>query len=269
MPLFQFFQYDFLVRALSAGVILAVVAPLIGMFLVVRGYSLLADALAHMSLLGVALALILKIPIFIGALAVSLISALSMERLRSGGKVYGEAIVALFLSGSLALSIVIIGAVKGLNANLFSYLFGSLTTVKIIDVWILVALAAAAAIFTFFFYGELFLFALNEDLARVSGVKVRQINIIFMIFAAVTVAAAMQMVGALLIGALMVVPVLAAMQLGLGFRATLFWSMLFSLFSVIIGFVLAYWLHLGSAGAIVIVAVALFVALYFIRFCQK
>jgi zinc transport system permease protein len=265
MALFQFFQYDFLVRALSAGVILAVVAPLIGMFLVVRGYSLMADALAHMSLLGVALALIFKIPIFIGALAVSLISALGMERLRSGGKVYGEAIIALFLSGSLALSIVIIGAVKGLNANLFSYLFGSLTTVKIIDVWILVALAVAVAIFIFFFYGELFLFALNEDLARVSGVKVRQINRIFMILAAVTVAAALQMVGALLIGALMVVPVLAAMQLQRGFRATLFWSVFFSLFSVLTGFILAYLLDLASGGAIVIVAVILFIVLYFVR----
>jgi zinc transport system permease protein len=189
-----------------------------------------------------------------------------MERLRSRGKVYGESVIALFLSGSLALSILIIGLVKNPNVNLFSYLFGSLTTVKVMDVWILAVLAVAVILFLFSFYRELFLFSLNEDLARVSGVNVRMINMIFMVLAAVTVAAALQIVGALLVGALMVVPVLAAMQLDLGFRATLFFSVIFSLLSFIIGFILAYQFDLASAGAIVIVAVLLFAALYFIRY---
>lgn len=262
MTIFQFFQFDFLVRALEAGVILAVVAPLIGMFLVVRGYSLLADALAHVSLLGVALALVFKIPIFIGALGVSLLAALGMERLRISGRVFGEAIIALFLSSSLALSIVIISAAEGLNVNLLSYLFGSLTTVQAIDVWILATLAIVAIAFLFFFYRELFLFALDEDLARVSGISVRAVSLVFMILAAVTVTAALQMVGVLLIGALMVVPVLAAMQLRRGFRVTLFLSVLFSLFSVLTGFILAYRFDLASGGSIVIVAVALFAIAY-------
>jgi zinc transport system permease protein len=269
MNVFQLFQYEFLVRALSAGIILAVIAPLIGMFLVVRGYSLLADALAHLSLLGVALALFFKIPVFIGALLVSLLSALGMERLRAEGKVYGESVIALFLSGSLALSVVIISAIKNSNVSLFSYLFGSLTTVKVVDVWILAVLAVAVIWFLFSFYRELFLFALNEDLARVSGVNVRTINAVFMVLAAITVAAALQIVGALLVGALSVVPVLAAMQLGFGFRATLFFSVIFSLFSFIIGFFLAYQFDLASAGAIVIVAVLLFATLYFTRYLSR
>ncbi len=264
MSVLQLFQFDFLVRALEAGVILAVVAPLIGMFLVVRGYSLLADALAHVSLLGVALALVFHIPIFIGALVVSLLAALGMERLRISGRVFGEAIIALFLSSSLALSIVIISSAKGLNANLLSYLFGSLTTVKAPDVWILAVLAVTAVAFLFFFYRELFLFALDEDLARVSGVSVRTISTVFMILVAVTVTAALQMVGVLLIGALMVVPVLAAMQLRLGFRGTLLLSVIFSLFSVLTGFILAYRFDLASGGAIVIVAVILFAVSYLV-----
>lgn len=264
MIIFQLFQFDFLVRALEAGLILAVVAPIIGMFLVVRGYSLLADALAHVSLLGVALALVFKIPIFIGALFVSLLAALGMERLRVGGRVFGEAIIALFLSSSLALSVVIISATKGLNANLLSYLFGSLTTVRSSDIWILAVLAIVVVSFLFFFYRELFLFALDEDLARVSGVQVRVISTVFMLLAAVTVTAALQMVGVLLIGALMVVPVLAAMQLRRGFRVTLFLSVLFSILSVLTGFILAYRFDLASGGAIVIVAVILFAAAYVI-----
>lgn len=264
MSLLQFFQFDFLIRALEAGLILAIIAPLIGMFLVVRGYSLLADALAHVSLLGVALALFFKIPVFFGALGVSLLAALGMERLRTSGRVFGEAIIALFLSSSLALSVVILSAAKGLNVNLLSYLFGSLTTVQSLDVWILAVLAIVIISFLFFFYRELFLFALDEDLARVSGVRVRIISTVFMILAAITVTAALQMVGVLLIGALMVVPVLAAMQLRFGFRSTLLLSVLFSVFSVLTGFALAYRFNLASGGAIVIVSVVLFAGSYIV-----
>ncbi|MFZ2300196.1 MAG: metal ABC transporter permease [Candidatus Moraniibacteriota bacterium] len=265
MTIIQFFQFDFLVKALEAGVILSIIAPIVGMFLVVRRYSLLADALAHVSLLGVALALLLNIPVFIGALCTTVLAALGMERLRIDGKVFGEAIIALFLSSSLALSIVIISAAKGLNANLLSYLFGSLTTVRTMDVLILAVLALVIIAFLFLYYRELFLFALDEDLARVSGIRVGMISTVFVLLAAVTVTAAFSMVGVLLIGALMVVPVLAAMQLRLGFRSTLFFSVLFSLFSVLTGFVLAYQFDLASGGAIVIVAVLLFVILYFFR----
>lgn len=262
MPFLDFLQYDFLVRALEAGLLLGLVAPIIGMYLVVRRYSLLADALAHVSLLGVALALFFKIPVFIGALSASLIAALGMERLRTRGRMLGEAIIALFLSSSLAFSVVIMSATGSLNANVLSYLFGSLVTVTASDVWILIALVLVVIAFLFLFYRELFLFSLDEELARVSGVNVRLQSAFFMLLAAVTVTAALQMVGALLIGALMVVPVLAAMQWRLGFRQTLMLAVVFSLFSVLTGFFGAYQLDLASGGSIVIVAVALFALSY-------
>ena len=256
------FQFDFFVRALEAGIVLAIIAPVVGIFLVVRRYSLLADALAHVSLLGVALALLFKIPIFFGALFTSLLAAFGIERLRMEGRVFGEAIVALFLSSSLALAIVIISLSRGLNANLLGYLFGSLTTVTSTDVFILNILACGILAFLIFYYRELFLFALDEDLARVSGVHVRLLNMVFITLIAVTVAAALQMVGALLVGALMVIPVLAAMQLRQGFRTTLIFSIVFSICSVFLGFFSAFWFDLASGGSIVIVAVVLFALTY-------
>lgn len=262
MSFFTLFQFDFIARSLEVGLILALVAPVVGMFLVVRRYSLLADALAHMSLLGVAIALYLKIPIFFGALTTALVAALGMEKLRRDGYVLGDAIIALFLSSSLALSIVIMSLSHSLNANLLSYLFGSLTTVTSADVLILLVLGVAVLFFLLFFYRELFLFALDEDLAKVSGVPVRMLDTVFMALVAVTVTASLQMVGVLLIGALMVVPVLSAMQLNKGFRVTLIFSVLFSLISVFSGFMLAYRFDLASGGAIVMVAVGLFVATY-------
>lgn len=265
MTFFELFQFDFLIRALEAGLILSIIAPIVGIFLIVRRYSLLADALAHVSLLGVAVALYYKIPVFIGALIASLIAGFSIERLRMEGRVFGDAIIALFLSSSLALSVVIMSASGGLNANLLSYLFGSITTVTETDVWILLGLALGIIIFLLLFYRELFLFSLDEDLARVSGVRVRFLNSAFIAFAAVTVTAAMQMVGVLLIGALMVVPVLSAMQFRKSFRRTLFLSVVFSALSVLSGFLLAYHFNLASGGSIVIVAVLFFVLSYLVN----
>ncbi len=265
MTLLSLFQFDFVVRSLEAGILLSIIAPLIGMFLVVRRYSLLADALAHVSLLGVALAVFFKIPIFIGALTTSLIAALGIERLRHDGRVLGEAIIALFLSSSLALSVVIMSVSNGLNVNLLSYLFGSLTTVTSFDVSLLIFLALFVIVFLLFFYRELFLFALDQDLARVSGVHTKFLSNVFMILSALTVTAALQMVGVLLIGALIVVPVLTAMQWQYSFRTSLFLAVFFSLLSVISGFSLALLFDLPSGGAIVIVSVSFFVLAYGFR----
>lgn len=251
-------QFPFLRQALAAGLLLSFVAPLVGMFLVVRRYSLLADALSHVSLLGIALGILFKIPPVIAAFILSAAAALGMERLRQGGKVMSEAVIALFLSGSLAFSIVIIGLSRGLNANLLSYLFGSLSTVRLSDVWVLACLTLIVALFLLFNYRSLFLVALDEDLARVSGIRTGILNAVFMIIAALTITAAMQVVGALLVGALMVVPVLTAMQFGLSFRRTLLISVAFSVFSVTFGFYLAYTLDLASGGAIVIMTIFVF-----------
>lgn len=262
MSFFSLFQFDFIIRSFEAGILLAIIAPIVGMFLVVRRYSLLADALAHVSLLGVAIAVLLQIPIFIGALTTSLLAAFGIERLRRDGRVFGEAIIALFLSSSLALSVVIMSLSHGLNVNLLSYLFGSLTTVTTADVVIFLALAIGVIVFLLFFYRELFLFALDEDLAKVSGVRVKTLSGAFMVLSALTVTASLQMVGVLLIGALMVVPVLTAMQWRRGFRTTLLLAILFSFLSVIIGFFLAYAFNIASGGAIVMVAVTFFILVY-------
>lgn len=258
MDFFALFQFDFILRSFEAGILLAFIAPIVGIFLVVRRYSLLADALAHVSLLGVALAVFFKIPIFIGALCTSLLAAIGIEHLRRDRRVLGEAIIALFLSSSLALSVVIMSLSNGMNMNLLSYLFGSLATVTTLDVYTLFILAVVVLVFLLFFYRELFVFALDEDLAQVSGVRVRWLANAFMVLSALIVTASLQMVGVLLIGALMVVPVLTAMQWRRGFRMTLLLSILYSVFSVITGFFLAYFFDLASGGSIVMVAVGFF-----------
>lgn len=254
----EMFQFDFVVRAFEAGVMLAIIAPLIGVFLVVRHYSLLADALSHVSLMGVALGFLLGVNPVLAALIVSVGAALGIERLRSNRKMFGESVLAVFLSGSLAIAVVLIGMAKGFNVNLLNFLFGSLSTVNEKDVAMIAILSVVTIVFCTVFYRRLFLIALDEDLARVNGVSVNGINAALVVLAAATVAMAMQMVGVLLIGALMVMPVLSAMQMAKSFVQIFWFALFFSLVSVVTGLFLSYFLDIASGGSIVLVALCLF-----------
>lgn len=254
----EIFQYDFMVRAFEAGLAIGVVAPLIGMFLVVRRYSLMADTLAHVSLAGVAVGLLLAINPIFSAIALSLVAAFGIESLRNSRRLFGESILALFLSGSLAIAVIILSFAKGFNANLFSYLFGSISTVSLIDLWVTVGLAFAVFFATVLLYKEMFFVSFDEELAQANGLPVKLINIAMVMLAAVAIALSIRIVGVLLIGALMVIPVISAMQYGRGFRTTLILSVIFSLTSVIIGLFTSFYFDLASGGTIVLAALALF-----------
>ena len=252
------FQYSFMVRAFEAGIAIAIIAPLIGMFLVVRRYSLLADTLAHTSLAGVAIGLLFSINPVLSAIILSVVASLGIEQLRASRRVFSESVLALFLSGSLAVAVVILSLAKGFNASLFGYLFGSISTVSQTDVWVIVALAVMVFLNVVLLYKELFFVSFDEELAQASGLPVRRLNFTIVLLAAITVALSIRIVGVLLIGALMVIPVISAIQYGRGFRATLILSVIFSLFSVLIGLFTSYYFNLASGGAIVLVALVIF-----------
>ncbi|MDD5152401.1 MAG: metal ABC transporter permease [Candidatus Pacebacteria bacterium] len=257
--MFEIFQYDFMVRAFEAGITIGVVAPMIGMFLVVRRYSLMADTLAHVSLAGVAVGLLFSFNPIFSAIALSVCAGVGMESLRGSKRIFGESVLALFLSGSLAVAVVIISIAKGFNSSLFSYLFGSISTVSPSDVWIVLSLALIVFLNIFFLYKELFLVSFDEEVAQASGVPVRRLNLVIVVLAALAVSLSIRIVGVLLIGALMVIPVISGMQYGKGFRTTLFISIIFSLISVIVGLFSSYYFDIASGGAIVAVALIIFI----------
>ncbi len=247
-----------MVRAFEAGIAIGIVAPLIGMFLVVRRYSLMADTLAHVSFAGVAIGLLLKINPVFSAIGLSVLAGVGIEALRNSRRIFGESVLALFLSGSLAIAVIILSLSNGFNANLFSYLFGSISTVSKTDMWVTIALAVVVLLDVVFLYKELFFASFDAEIAEVSGLPVKTINFMVVMLAAVSVAISIRIVGVLLIGALMVIPVIAAMQYGRGFRFTLILSVIFSLVSVIVGLFASYYYNLASGGAIVLVALVIF-----------
>jgi|SRR3989344_1848346 len=256
--MFEIFQFDFMVRAFAAGIAIAIVAPLIGIFLVVRRYSLMADTLAHVSLAGVAIGLLVGFNPILTAIVVSIVASIGIERLRNTKKIVGESVLALFLSGSLAVAVILLSLAQGFNANLFSYLFGSISTVNVFDLSLIVGVTILIATIVFLFYKEFFFLSFDTDLARASGVPTKALALLLVILAAVVVSLSIRIVGVLLIGALMVIPVVAAMQFGRGFRDTIFLSVGFSLLSVITGLYISYYWSIASGGAIVVVALVIF-----------
>jgi zinc transport system permease protein len=262
---FEILQYNFMTRGLEAGIIVAVIAPLVGIFLVLRRYSLIADTLAHVSLAGIAIGALLGINPMITSLSATVLASLGIERLRNSKKVPGESALAIFLSGSLALAIVLLSLARGINTNLFNYLFGSILTVTANDVWIILILAAVVIFMLTIFYRELVYVTFDEDVAQTSGINVRCINTILIILAALTVSLAIPIVGVLLISALMVIPVVTALQLRKNFTRTIVYAEIISIFSVIAGILVSFYFNLATGGTIVLIMIGIFVAVFFSR----
>lgn len=256
--MFEIFHYGFIVRGLEAGLLIGAVAPLIGIFLVLRRYSLIADTLSHVSLAGVAIGLLTGINPLFTALGASLISSVAIERLRTSKKIYGESALSIFLSGSLALAVMLIGLAHGFTVDLFSYLFGSIVTVRQTDIYLIIILGIIVAILLMIFYKEMIYISFDEEAARVSGIRVNLFNTLFIMLAAAAIAIAIPIIGILLISALLVLPVVTALQFKKGFIGTLVWAEVISLISVLAGIIISFYLNVSSGAVIVLVMLAIF-----------
>jgi zinc transport system permease protein len=261
----EFLEYGFMHRAFAAGAITALICPAIGVFLVPRRLSLIADSLSHVALAGVALGLLLGISPVLGALVVTVGGAVGMERLRARGALQGDAALAVFLSGGFALAVVLISFARGFNADLFAILFGSILTVSPTDVWLIVALGAVVGATIGTFYRQLLAITLNEDLARTSGVPVAGLNLLLTVLTALTTVVAMRMVGVLLVSAMIVIPTLTGFGLGRSFRQATLIAIVMALVSMTAGLIAAYYLRLAAGGAVVLTALIIFALASFIR----
>lgn len=255
----EMLQYPFMQRAFVAGLMIALLASLSGSFIVLRRYSLLSETLAHVSLVGVAVGLLFGMsPLWMAVLA-SLVASWLIEYLRSVHGMYSDSVLAIFLSGSLALAIVIVSLAGSFNASLFSYLFGSILSVSTEDLWVMGIFGSLAMALLLAFFKELYFIAFDEDVARAGGIRVALLNFMLVSVIAVIIALSIRVVGTLLIGALMVIPPVAAIRFGMGFYPTTLLSMAIALISVVIGLSASYLFALPSGAAIVLCLLLIFI----------
>lgn len=247
-------QYGFMVRALAAGALLGMVCPALGTFLVLRRLALIADTLAHVALAGAAVGVALNQAPTVVALAASAGAALAIEWLRSTGRLHGDAALALFLYAALALAVVVMGLAQSFNAGFLSLLFGNVLTVSEADVWLTAAMAAVALGAVAVLYEDLAQVTFDPDLAHVSGVPVARANLVLALLTGVVVALGMRLVGVLLVGALLVMPVTASLQVSRSFRTTLLGATSIGLASAVAGLMAAFSWDLAAGGAVVLAA---------------
>ncbi|MBT2693489.1 metal ABC transporter permease [Bacillus sp. ISL-55] len=260
-------QYEFLQNAFLTGMIIGVIAPLLGVFIVVRRLSLIADALSHVTLAGIAASLLLekKFMIFSGlnplymGMAFSVGGSLFIEKLRTVYKHYQELAIPIILSGGIGLGVIFISLADGFNTDLFSYLFGSVSAVSRADLWTILIISIMVIALVVLLYKELFLLSFDEEYARATGIAAKTLHFIFIVMVALVIAASMRIVGILLVSSLMTLPVAASIRFAKGFKQTIFFSILFGEVSVLGGLFLSYYLNLAPGGTIVMIAVFILV----------
>jgi len=252
------FERDYMQLALAAGVVVGACAPLIGTFLVQRRLSLLGDGIGHLAFAGVAAGLLLGIWPVWAALVVAVAGALGLERLRSRGQASGDLALALFFYSGIAAGVVLVGLSDSFDAGLLTYLFGGILTVTRQDVLVVAGLGVVIVAAVVLCGRALFAVVLDEESARVGGLPVDGLNSMLAALTAVTVVAAMRVVGILLVAALMVLPVATAQVLARSFRATLWLSAVVGVASVVLGLAAARIWGLAPGGTIVLVAAGAF-----------
>jgi zinc transport system permease protein len=256
------FQYEFMIRALTGALIIGLIAPTLGIYLVQRRLSLIGDGIGHVALTGVGVGLLLHRSPVLTAVIVSALGAVGIEVLRQRGRNSGDLALALLFYGGIAGGVVLVGlSDDSSNANLAQYLFGSLTTTSALDLVIIGILGAVVLVAMIALRPALFAVCNDEEYARVSGLPVRTLNLVLAVTTAVTVTIAMRTVGLLLISALMVVPVVAAQQITRGFRSTMTVAVVIGVVAAASGVTLSGEIDTAPGATIVILAIAAFVVL--------
>jgi zinc transport system permease protein len=260
----EIFTYEFMQRAIIAGVLIALTAPVVGVFMVLKKMSLIGDTLAHTAFAGVALGTYLNVFPLLSSFIVTVVSAVGIVKTRQSARVSGDAVLAIFFSMGLALGIVLLN-LSTASFNVTSLLFGSILLVGWDDLAIILIISSVILVSVVLLFKELFYVTLDEDLARASGLSVNKYNYLITILTGVMVVASLRIVGALLVPALLVIPALAAMQVSRSFKQTFSFAIGFALVSVLAGIVLSAYVSVPPGGTIVLIAIIIFVATLFLK----
>ena len=267
----EMFETEFMQRAWLAGLIVAVICPLIGSFLVLRRQSMIGDGLGHIAFAGVAGGALMGWQPVLSAAAVTVFGALVIEWVRTRLAAFSEMILAIFFYSGIGLAVVFTSMNRMGGFNLSSILFGSLMTISSSDLWIVAGLGIFACIFVVLFYRPLQYLTFDETSARVAGLPADRLNMWLAVLTALTVALSMRIVGLLLVSAMMVIPVACALQTARSFAGTIYGGIAYGLVIVSGGLTLSYYANLAPGGTIVLTGTCMFIlsCLFGRRFYQK
>ena len=247
--------YRFMRVALLVAILLGICLPLVGSTAVYKRLSSSGDALAHSSLAGVAIGLASGLnPLWISILT-CIVSYIIIELLRKRFNKYAEIGVVVVLSAAIGIAGILSGYTSASNFD--SYLFGSILLISDMELYLSIGLVVIVVLFSFIFYRQIFASLYSENEAKVSGIKVNLLTLIEDLLLSITIAIGAKIVGSLVVSSLVVLPTATALQLKKGYRFTLSASLFFSVFSMVSGLTLAYYVDWKPGATIVSFAVSL------------
>ncbi len=265
--LLDLLEYGFFQRALLGGAVAAVACAAVGVFILLRKEAMIGHGIAHVSFGGVAIGVyMVSLGIYFGsetgfplftALIVSIAAMLSIGYLRRRGIAESDASIALITAMGFAMGLIIISMADGFQVDLFSYLFGNVLTITRTELAVTILLGGVILAFILVFYKELLSITFDEDAARLSGLPVRGLTIIFDILVVVTIVLSIKVIGIILVSALLAIPGITAFQLRLSFRDTMVAAVAFSVLAVVLGIILSAVYEIATSGLIVMVAIGL------------
>ena len=249
--------YEFMQRALLAAALIGLAAPAIGVFLVQRRLSLMGDGIGHVTMMGVGYGLLVGSSPLIWGMVAAVAGAILIEFLRERGRVASDIALALIFYGGLATGALLIFRAGAANQAM-SFLFGSVLAVKASDLVLLTVIAAVVLVTTFGLQRQLFAVCYDEDVARVSGLPVRWLNVLVALVAGLTIGMTMRVVGVLLVAAMLVLPVAAVQQVATSFRTTVFASLALGCVVSVAGVIAAFYADVAPGPMIVVCTIGLF-----------
>ena len=258
-------QYDFMRRALIIGIIVSLNCSTIGLFLVLRRFSMVGDTISHVALAGVALGMVTGIYPIYSAIAVSIVASIGIEKLRKAYSEYSELALSIVLAGGIGVASLLISLDQANTNGIMSYLFGSIALVTAKDLKMITIMGTIILVMVIFLYKALFYITFDEESAKYAGIKVNKINIFFSILIALTITISMRIVGILLVSSLMVLPVATSLQVAKSFRGAMIYSNIFGIFAVISGLIVSFYLDLAPGGSIVIISLLVLVGVMGVR----
>lgn len=264
----EMFSYDFMIRAFIVSIALSIVIPCIAIVVVFKRLSMTGDALSHSSLAGVAAGLLFSFNPIIGSTLACIIAAISIEIIRKKFRNYADLAIALVMSTSVAVAGILTGFMKT-STNLHSFLFGSIVAISDEEMYIILAISVVVLTVFVLMYKELFYTTFDEEAARLAGIKVSLVNIIFTFLTAFTISIAARTVGTLIVSSFIVVPIACAMQISKSYRSTLISAICFAIIFSIVGLVLAYVYPLVPGATMVLIGIATLIILTIVKYAAR
>jgi len=265
MEIFYFLNYEFIQRAYIAGIFVAALCAMLGLILVLRKLSLIGDGLSHVSFGAIALGLVFGIYPFYVAVPLVILASYLILRLTEKAKIYGDAAIGIVSSVGIAGGVVLSSLARGFNVDLFSYLFGNILAISRQEVYFSISLSLIVLAAIIFLYNDLFSATFDEDYAKVSGVKIKQINLILTFLTAITVILAIKVVGVMLVSALLILPAVTALQIVKGFKTAMIAAAALAIVSVIMGITISFFGDLPAGATIVIINFLFFIFFFFLK----